>query len=55
MGVLILLGFLVGLLLVVSALAEMSKMAESQEWQFREGVVTQSSASETFSRRRGYR
>jgi hypothetical protein len=55
LGVLILLGFLVGLLLVVSALAEMSKMAEAQEWPFREGVVTQSSASETFSRRRGDR
>lgn len=52
-GVLILLGFFAGLIAVVAAPVEMYQMAEAQTWPSRQGVITLSSASEVFSRRRG--
>lgn len=52
-GILILLGFFVGLIALVFVPVEMSKMAEAQTWPSRPGIVTHSSASEVFSKRRG--
>jgi hypothetical protein len=40
LGALILLGFLVGLLLVVFVPVELNKMAQASEWPSRKGVVT---------------
>lgn len=52
-GILILLGFFVGLITILFVPVEMSKMAEAQKWPSRPGVITHSSASEVFSKRRG--
>lgn len=52
-GILILLGFFVGLIAVIFVPVEMSKMADAQTWPSRPGVITHSSASEVFSKRRG--
>ena len=52
-GVALLFGFFAGLIAVVFVPVEMNKMAEAQTWPSRPGVITQSSASEVFSRRRG--
>lgn len=52
-GLALLFGFFAGLIIVVFAPVEMSKMAEAQTWPSRPGVITQSSASEAFSRRQG--
>lgn len=52
-GILILLGFFVGLMAIVFVPVEMNKMAEAQTWPYRPGVITHSSASEVFSNRRG--
>jgi hypothetical protein len=53
LGILILFGFFVGLIAVVAAPTEIHKMAQAQAWPSRQGIVTHSSASEVFSRRRG--
>lgn len=53
LGISILLGFFVGLIAIVFAPIEMSKMAEAQTWPSRPGIVTHSSSSEVFSSRRG--
>lgn len=52
-GIAILFGFFVGLIAIVFVPVEMSKMSEAQTWPFRTGIITHSSASEVFSRRRG--
>lgn len=54
-GIALLLGFFAGLIAVVFVPVEMSKMAEAQTWPSRPGVITQSSASGVFGRRRGNR
>lgn len=53
LGISILLGFFVGLIAVVFAPIEMSKMAEAQTWPSRPGIITHASSSEVFSSRRG--
>jgi len=53
LGISILLGFFVGLIAIVFVPVEMSKMSEAQTWPSRTGIITHSSASEVFSKRRG--
>lgn len=52
-GISLLFGFFAGLIAVVFVPVEMSKMAEAQTWPSRPGIITQSSASEVFSKRSG--
>lgn len=52
-GISLLFGFFAGLIAVVFVPVEMSKMAEARTWPSRPGIITQSSASEVFSKRSG--
>jgi hypothetical protein len=55
LAVAIILGFFAGLIAVLAAPLELRRMTKAQAWPARRGVITQSSASEVFSRRRGNR
>lgn len=54
-GVAVLLGFFLGLMLVVFVPFEMKQLADARRWPSRAGIITQSSASPVFSKRRGPR
>jgi hypothetical protein len=55
LGIAILLGFLVGVVLVLTIPYEMHRMASARSWPSRKGVITQSSASPVHRRCGSYR
>lgn len=55
LGIVILLGFLVGVMLVLTVPYEMHRMASARSWPARKGVITQSSASRVYRRGGSYR